>query len=172
VRPFFPAILALFSTGCFASLSAMGGPTLDTAGNFGGEGRARAQAGVGGNHRVYAAAAVGAGATAARDDGFFVVSPELGYQTGSDLRADLGIVYSPRIYFDGEVRHGIGGAADVLVAVWADDKQATFTTDYEYLAIGPRLQAEYVTGDDEAGEARRGLFTLSFVLQWIPIDTR
>ncbi|MFO0555689.1 MAG: hypothetical protein U0271_45350 [Polyangiaceae bacterium] len=159
------ALSGLTVTGCVASISGAAGPTIDTGGHPGGEGRLEVLAGVGSpKARVYAAAAVGGGYSSQREAGYGFVSPELGFDFGDSPRGSVGVYYEPRFYaVDRDItQHSVGVAGQVLVPV--GERGGEHST----IALGPRLSTE--AQFDSSGDAQ-GSFGLGLVVRWIAFDS-
>jgi hypothetical protein len=95
-----------------------------------------------------------------------MVSPEAGYGYGAPVSPYLGVLYAARIFSAEDtklVRHGIGGAGSLLIDV------AELSSDGGAIQLGPRVQAEYLFGEEGVG--RRGLFGASLVARWVLFGT-
>lgn len=159
-------MLGGLTSGCAVSFAATAAPSLDTHAYWGAEGRIEARAAVGTeDFRSYVAVAAGGGYLGSYQSGYGTVMPELGFETGGDLRWGAGMVYAPRFIggADPVTRHGLGGAAELVAQVM------NLGAEHAGLYLGPRLQAEHVWGVGE--ESSRGLFTLGLCLRWVTFDT-
>jgi hypothetical protein len=158
--------LALGSDACAFALYASTGPTLESTGNVGGEGRAGLRAAAGDpNTRIAAALTTGGGDLARSASGYALAQPSLGVSLGRNVETTLEAFYTARFLFATPTltRSAIGTSAQVLFRV------ADTGGEHGGVLIGPRTSIEYLWGADR--EPDRAIASLSFVVEWITLDT-
>ncbi len=137
------------------------GSSYDPTGQAGFEGQFGIEA-AGGSDRGYAALAAGGGYLTGLQQGYGLVSPELGLAGGSAVRWSAGAFYLPRFLATG-VAEGGGVDGQVLFVV------AKSGGEHGAITLGPRLSVEAVDWGPSSPSV--ALAQLAFVVRWTVFDS-
>ncbi len=159
------AIGALFglSSGCATTARLGGGPTLDTEGNWGGEGKLTLGFGAYDHPTgVLAVNSFGAGVGGENAPALSFTAGVEGVSGDADHHLRGALLFSNRNYLEPDSVHLFGAAVNVGYgrSIVGQSDRGFIIDDRSNLTLGPELQAELLGGHDT-----RGVFSLPLVFE-------